>query len=235
MVVVMAQEATAQDVDAVVDLVRTAGGEAFVSRGVSRTIVGLVGDIEQFQALNLRGLRGVGEVVRISVAVQAGQQGEPSGQIGRAGGRGADRPGHPHGHRGPVRGGDPAAGARRRADGEGRRRCAAARRRVQAAHVALRVPGARREGPEDPRRRAGGNRASRGDRGSRRGRCRTRLQLRRHAPDRHPQHAELRPAAGGGRRRKAGHAEARNERHHRGMADGRRVHRPARQPRHRAV
>jgi 3-deoxy-7-phosphoheptulonate synthase len=48
MVVVMAQEAAPQDVDAVVELVRGAGGEAFVSRGVSRTIVGLVGHIEQF-------------------------------------------------------------------------------------------------------------------------------------------------------------------------------------------
>src|SRR6266571_2997391 len=48
MVVVMAPEATQQDVDAVVDLVRAAGGAAFVSRGVSRTIVGLVGDVEQF-------------------------------------------------------------------------------------------------------------------------------------------------------------------------------------------
>jgi len=67
MVVVMAPEATRQDVDAVVGLVRGAGGKAFVSRGVSRTIVGLVGDIEQFQALNLRGLRGVSDVVRISV------------------------------------------------------------------------------------------------------------------------------------------------------------------------
>jgi 3-deoxy-7-phosphoheptulonate synthase len=66
-VVVMAQQATPQDVDAVVELVRGSGGEAFVSRGVSRTIVGLVGDIEQFQALNLRSLRGVGDVVRISV------------------------------------------------------------------------------------------------------------------------------------------------------------------------
>ena len=33
---------------------RAAGGEAFVSSGVSRTIIGLVGDIEQFSALNLR-------------------------------------------------------------------------------------------------------------------------------------------------------------------------------------
>ncbi len=54
MVVVMAPEATQEDVDAVVALVRTAGGEAFVSRGVERTIIGLVGDVEQFGALNLR-------------------------------------------------------------------------------------------------------------------------------------------------------------------------------------
>ncbi len=67
MVVVMAPEATQADVDTVVDLVRTVGGEAFVSRGVSRTIIGLVGDIDQFGALNLRSRNGVGDVVRISV------------------------------------------------------------------------------------------------------------------------------------------------------------------------
>jgi 3-deoxy-7-phosphoheptulonate synthase len=67
MVVVMAPEATQADVDTIVDLVRTAGGEAFVSRGVSRTIIGLVGDIDQFGALNLRSRGGVGDVVRISV------------------------------------------------------------------------------------------------------------------------------------------------------------------------
>src|SRR6266705_301001 len=67
MVVVMAPEATQADVDTIVDLVRTAGGEAFVSRGVSRTIIGLVGDIDQFGTLNLRSRSGVGDVVRISV------------------------------------------------------------------------------------------------------------------------------------------------------------------------
>jgi len=45
MVVVMAPEATPADVEAIVGLVRSAGGEAFVSRGVTRTIVGLVGDV----------------------------------------------------------------------------------------------------------------------------------------------------------------------------------------------
>ncbi|HLX51431.1 MAG TPA: 3-deoxy-7-phosphoheptulonate synthase [Streptosporangiaceae bacterium] len=67
MVVVMAAEASEEDIESVVDLVRTAGGDAFVSRGVSRTIVGLVGDVEQFGTLNLRGMPGVSDVVRISV------------------------------------------------------------------------------------------------------------------------------------------------------------------------
>ena len=66
MVVVMAPGATAEELDAVVSTVRNAGGSAFVSRGVHRTIVGLVGDVEQFETLNLRALPGVSEVVRIS-------------------------------------------------------------------------------------------------------------------------------------------------------------------------
>jgi 3-deoxy-7-phosphoheptulonate synthase len=66
MVVVMAPEATQADVDAVVQLVQAAGGEAFVSSGVSRTIIGLVGDIDQFGALNLRSYAGVADVKRIS-------------------------------------------------------------------------------------------------------------------------------------------------------------------------
>jgi 3-deoxy-7-phosphoheptulonate synthase len=67
MVVVMAPEASDSHINAVVDRVAAAGGEAFVSRGVERTIIGLVGDIERFRALNLRTLAGVADVVRISV------------------------------------------------------------------------------------------------------------------------------------------------------------------------
>jgi 3-deoxy-7-phosphoheptulonate synthase len=67
MVVVMASEATTEQLDAVVRTVEAAGGSAFVSRGVHRTIVGLVGDIGRFEALNLAALPGVGDVVRISV------------------------------------------------------------------------------------------------------------------------------------------------------------------------
>jgi 3-deoxy-7-phosphoheptulonate synthase len=66
MVVVMAPGAAPEQVDAVVRRVEAAGGEAFVSRGVERTIVGLVGDIAHFSTLNLRAMPGVGEVVRVS-------------------------------------------------------------------------------------------------------------------------------------------------------------------------
>ena len=66
MVVVMRPGAAPNEVDAVVARVEQAGGSAFVSRGVHRTIVGLVGDVVQFQALNLRAMAGVGDVVRVS-------------------------------------------------------------------------------------------------------------------------------------------------------------------------
>lgn len=66
MVVVMAPDFAPEDVTAVVDLVRSAGGSAFVTRGRSRTIIGLVGDAEQFELLNLQNLDGVANVVRIS-------------------------------------------------------------------------------------------------------------------------------------------------------------------------
>ncbi len=66
MVVVMRPGAAPELVDAVVARVEAAGGAAFVSRGVQRTIVGLVGDVVAFQGLNLRAMPGVGEVVRVS-------------------------------------------------------------------------------------------------------------------------------------------------------------------------
>jgi len=67
MVVVMAADATDAETTGVVELVRKAGGDAFVSRGVSRTIVGLTGDVDHFASLNLASLPGVCDVVRISV------------------------------------------------------------------------------------------------------------------------------------------------------------------------
>jgi len=66
MVVVMTPDATDEDIAHVVDKVEAVGGEAFVSKGVVRTIIGLVGDIDSFHGLNLRTLHGVADVHRIS-------------------------------------------------------------------------------------------------------------------------------------------------------------------------
>ena len=66
MVVVMSPDATDENVAHVVDRVEEVGGEAFVSKGVVRTIIGLVGDIDSFHHLNLRTLPGVADVHRIS-------------------------------------------------------------------------------------------------------------------------------------------------------------------------
>lgn len=66
MVVVMSPDATDEDIARVVEKVESVGGEANVSKGVVRTVIGLVGDIESFHHLNLRTLRGVADVHRIS-------------------------------------------------------------------------------------------------------------------------------------------------------------------------
>lgn len=66
MVIVMAPDATSDDIDAIVELVASSGGEAYVTRGVSRTIIGLVGDVERFQGLGLAAKPGVADVLRIS-------------------------------------------------------------------------------------------------------------------------------------------------------------------------
>jgi 3-deoxy-7-phosphoheptulonate synthase len=66
MVVVMTPEATDEDIAHVVEKVESVGGEAFVSKGIVRTIIGLVGDLDSFHGLNLRTLSGVADVHRIS-------------------------------------------------------------------------------------------------------------------------------------------------------------------------
>ncbi|WP_310962950.1 3-deoxy-7-phosphoheptulonate synthase [Nocardioides terrisoli] len=66
MVVVMKPDATDEEIAHVTERVEGVGGEAFVSRGVVRTIIGLVGDIESFHGLNLRTMAGVADVHRIS-------------------------------------------------------------------------------------------------------------------------------------------------------------------------
>jgi 3-deoxy-7-phosphoheptulonate synthase len=63
---VMTPPATAGDLDEVVRHVEGAGGTAFVSRGVSRTIIGVVGDDDVLETVDVGLLPGVGEVIRIT-------------------------------------------------------------------------------------------------------------------------------------------------------------------------
>jgi 3-deoxy-7-phosphoheptulonate synthase len=65
MVVVMKTSATQAEIEQVVERVRTAGGEAFVSPGELRTIIGLVGDTTRFMELPLSQLPGVENVIRV--------------------------------------------------------------------------------------------------------------------------------------------------------------------------
>ncbi|MFI7700952.1 3-deoxy-7-phosphoheptulonate synthase [Nonomuraea sp. NPDC049480] len=66
MVIVMGPEATSEDLASIVAVAQAAGVEAFVSKGVRRTIVGLVGDVTQLDEAGLRGMGGVRDVMRVS-------------------------------------------------------------------------------------------------------------------------------------------------------------------------
>ncbi|MFI6509018.1 3-deoxy-7-phosphoheptulonate synthase [Streptosporangium sp. NPDC050855] len=66
MMVVMSGDATHQDAREVAALVRSAGGEAFVSRGGNRTVVGLAGDAELLGSIGLHRMPGVERVARTS-------------------------------------------------------------------------------------------------------------------------------------------------------------------------
>src|SRR4051812_5138066 len=66
MVIVMAPGAADADIAGVVAHIETHGGQAFVSRGVMRTIVGVVGTEEVLETIDAAGLPGVVETMRIT-------------------------------------------------------------------------------------------------------------------------------------------------------------------------
>jgi 3-deoxy-7-phosphoheptulonate synthase len=66
MVIVMAPVATESDVDTVVRHIEAHGGQASVSRGVTRTIIGVVGTEEVLETMDAGGLSGVAETMRIT-------------------------------------------------------------------------------------------------------------------------------------------------------------------------
>ena len=68
MVIVMTPEATDEQIAHVVERVTSVGGEAFVSKGVVRTIIGLVGDIAHSRVArsNIHGMRKLGMTVTVA-------------------------------------------------------------------------------------------------------------------------------------------------------------------------
>jgi 3-deoxy-7-phosphoheptulonate synthase len=66
MVIVMAPSASDADIAGVVAHIDTHGGQAFVSRGVMRTIIGVVGSENVLETMAADGLPGVAETMRIT-------------------------------------------------------------------------------------------------------------------------------------------------------------------------
>jgi 3-deoxy-7-phosphoheptulonate synthase len=66
MVIVMAPGATDADVTNIVSHIEAHNGQAFVSRGVMRTIIGVVGSEDVLETLDVGGLPGVVETMRIT-------------------------------------------------------------------------------------------------------------------------------------------------------------------------
>ena len=65
MLVVMRDHAAAEEIRHVVDLLTEAGAEAHLSQGEVKTIIGVIGDREVIYTLELEGLPGVEQVVRV--------------------------------------------------------------------------------------------------------------------------------------------------------------------------
>lgn len=65
MLVVMRDHASAGDIEHVVEALEAAGAQAHLSRGEIKTIIGVIGDREVIYSLELEGLPGVEEVIRV--------------------------------------------------------------------------------------------------------------------------------------------------------------------------
>ena len=222
--IVMKPTATEQEVQAVIDRVQSVGARAHLSRGDELTVIGAIGDREHVARLELEGAPGVDRVVPISKPYKLSSTQFKHGErtvldiAGRkVGGE------HFAMIAGPctVESREQTletARAVRDAGGD-----AVPRRRLQAAHLAVRVPGARPGGAAAARRGQGRDRAA--DRHRADGPARPRAGARggRRDPDRRAQHAELHAAGRGRALRLPGAAQARLLLDARGAADGRRV------------
>ena len=91
MLVVMRDHASQETIDHVVDLLHEAGAEAHLSQGEVKTIIGVIGEREVIYALDLEGLPGVEEVIRVlkpyKLVTREFQPEDTVVRVGRADGR----------------------------------------------------------------------------------------------------------------------------------------------------
>ena len=194
MVVVMKERVSGEQVEHVIAHLVELGMDVHRSTGASRVVLGVVGSGKVDPRL-IELMDGVHEVLRISepykLASRTFKQEDTVFNIGdvRIGGDEVIV------MAGPCSAENEAQVERHGGRRQARRREGAARRRVQAAHLAVQLPGPRRRGPAaaarrrqhprpEARHRGDGHQPDRGDR-----------PLRRHLPGRRAQHAELHPAA----------------------------------------
>ncbi len=143
MVVVMEERASEAQIEQVVARLVEMGMDVHRSTGVTRTVLGAVGQGHPDKAL-IELLDGVHEVLRISEPYKlASKTFKPEGTIVSVGDVriGGDEV---IVMAGPVLGGERAAGPRGGGGGQARRREDLPRRRLQAAQLAVQLPGARR-------------------------------------------------------------------------------------------
>ena len=236
MMIVMKAGATEAEIESVIHRIESVGARAHPSRGEEVTVIGAIGDREHVARLGLEGAPGVAQVVPIlkpyklaSAQVRHGERTVIDVEGRKIGGE------HFSLIAGPctVESRDQTlTTARAVAAG---RRLAVPRRRLQAAHLAVRVPGPRPGGPAAARGGQGGDRPADRHRADGRARPRARGGGRRRRPGRRPQHAELRAAGRDRARRQAGADQARAVLDARGAADGGRVRAQGGQPERAAV
>ena len=202
MMIVMKEGASKAEIDAVVKRVESVGAHAHISAGELVTVIGAIGDREHVANLGLEGAPGVDHLVPIlkpyklaSLQYRREQRTVLEIDGRRIGGE------HFATIAGPVHRRVARGAARRRPHRQGRGRAVPARRRVQAAHLAVLVPGTRRGRAAPARRGEGRDRPA--DRHRAAGRARPRAGARggRRRAARRAQHAELHAAHRGGPRR----------------------------------
>ena len=158
MLIVMKMDATAAEIDAVVRQVERRGLKAHPIAGAQRTAVGITGNVGALDRGVFDAFPGVLEVIQVSHPYKlVSREFRPDDTVIQVGGAAIGGP-ELVVIAGPCSVESEEQTLRIARARQGGRRARPARRRLQAAHLPLRVPGARRRGARDPRPRARGDR-----------------------------------------------------------------------------